>query len=313
MNIQVQNTWIVYSLFLVPFTCYIMARIAASAKTRVTLAAVTTVCLLSFGLAASTPIIIIPTIDHKVVGHHIINLADDSGSESTGYVLRDADTNGANDESRNMFNSGIRAFEGFFLNRDFDQIAVTMISDDALVLTNLSPESRWETFAKLRNYKPRYAGTNLAKGIRSAIDQFKADDGTAPRVLILNTDGIDDIAPAEAKSMAIELASLSVKVYWIKEANPYFSADLAKSADSGLDDDLTHFISTLHGRKFVTTTEAELEGAYAQVGELAPATVKSLATSISIPLALFFLVLGLTCFAIGSSFAIWAGTSKRRA
>jgi len=189
---------------------------------------------------------------------HYIDLLDDSASET---INVDDDTSLQRIGEPNKYTIGANALADFIEHHRGDRIALTTFSETPLKVTTLS-STTYDTSEKLSHYQPRYHETDLAAAIGSAIEQFKEDSYTGPKVLIVTSDGIDTIEPTLLNKFTSDLLALHVRVFAVVVSveDEAYRKKLAQ--------DLETLVKHTNGASFVTNNRHETENAYARIGDL---------------------------------------------
>lgn len=148
-------------------------------------------------------------------------------------------------------------FVTFSNTRPFDRIAAVVFGDDLVPVTTLagSTNPTPQTISKLPGINAPEGGTYLTIAIREGI----ADMASAPgrRILILGTDGEDELKMRDEKEFVEAIRAAQIKVYWI-DVSTGRSDQTSQTQHEGF----KHFVKSVEGTIITAHNRVEVRDAF---------------------------------------------------
>jgi hypothetical protein len=196
---------------------------------------------------------------------NITGVIDDSGSVSPCLPRNDDEASllampsCSEDSIFTGFSIARDAFVAMAVHRDQDHFAAIVLGDDSVIVSrhggDESPTEK--TIAGLLNIKPRFGGTNITASLHDAVNDLKSVP--ANRILIITTDGEDEIKSKDHKELVADIIQYNIKVYWLCIQRPGIAPNPVGDVS------LPYLIDAAQGTRLTVKSQA---GAYEAVKEI---------------------------------------------
>jgi hypothetical protein len=193
----------------------------------------------------------------RIVPHDVVLLVDDSGSTTTCVsFMRERDESAYPYRCTTWFQAANKVLANFVRSRPFDNFTALAISDEVRVTKGWRPGGD-EMADALLEAKPEAAGTDLARGLRRALDVTggRPDD----RVLIIASDGQDQIHGGDIDEIAQRAKEQHTRVIWL---NTVYNDGVVGT------DNLRQIVRDASGQEIVLKDAADFDRALVEITRL---------------------------------------------
>lgn len=207
-----------------------------------------------------------------------VTVLDDSGSMSTCFdkTLLDNETNPSFEGRRNCdektaFHVTRAQVLDFVSNRMGDKFAVTLLNDQALVLTTLN-DSTSTTLKLLSTVSPAFGGTYIKLSLLSALNQLQSVP-EASRVLVVVSDAEDVIRGGDSEEIRKAIAETNARIYWVhtRQESRYYP---------GLEIDFIKLMEEVGATVFNVKNDVESAEAFAKISAKETGRLTHMSTTI---------------------------------